>query len=124
MEYGAIKKPSSQDKSRLHPQAQVHQHSSPSNALTLHGIKNREKEEVQKALVVVGTSGQPKGQNGDIGLSLKSTAISTSALIERSPSKWPRPEWHAPWKNYRVISGHLGWVRSIAFDPSNTWFCR
>lgn len=23
----------------------------------------------------------------------------------------------------QVISGHLGWVRSIAFDPSNKWFC-
>ncbi|GLT95238.1 hypothetical protein SLE2022_129310 [Rubroshorea leprosula] len=34
-----------------------------------------------------------------------------------------RPVWHPPWKNYRVISGHLGWVRSIAFDPSNSWFC-
>jgi WD40 repeat protein len=22
-----------------------------------------------------------------------------------------------------VISGHLGWVRSIAFDPGNEWFC-
>ena len=22
-----------------------------------------------------------------------------------------------------VISGHLGWVRAIAFDPSNEWFC-
>lgn len=30
---------------------------------------------------------------------------------------------HPPWKNYRVISGHLGWVRSVAFDPSNAWFC-
>ncbi|MQM16355.1 hypothetical protein Taro_049313 [Colocasia esculenta] len=48
---------------------------------------------------------------------------STSALVERIPSRWPRPEWHAPWKNYRVISGHLGWVRSIAIDPSNSWFC-
>ncbi|XP_026382835.1 protein pleiotropic regulator PRL2-like isoform X1 [Papaver somniferum] len=48
---------------------------------------------------------------------------STSALMERIPSKWPRPELHAPWRNYRVISGHLGWVRSIAFDPSNSWFC-
>jgi pleiotropic regulator 1 len=69
--------------------------------------------------------------------------------MERIPSRWPRPVWHAPWKNYRVtfsslvldflvlpmictngfskcvqvISGHLGWVRSIAFDPSNEWFC-
>ncbi|KAK1277999.1 Protein pleiotropic regulator PRL2 [Acorus gramineus] len=48
---------------------------------------------------------------------------STSALMERLPSKWPRPIWHPPWRNYRVISGHLGWVRSIAFDPSNSWFC-
>ncbi|KAL4560148.1 hypothetical protein LXL04_032297 [Taraxacum kok-saghyz] len=23
----------------------------------------------------------------------------------------------------RTIDGHLGWVRSIAFDPSNQWFC-
>lgn len=23
----------------------------------------------------------------------------------------------------QVISGHLGWVRSLAFDPSNNWFC-
>jgi WD40 repeat protein len=23
----------------------------------------------------------------------------------------------------QVISGHLGWVRSIAFDPGNEWFC-
>ncbi len=22
----------------------------------------------------------------------------------------------------RVISGHLGWVRCIALDPSNEWF--
>ncbi|CAN6234340.1 unnamed protein product [Urochloa humidicola] len=52
-----------------------------------------------------------------------SDRFSTSALMERVPSRWPRPTWHAPWKNYRVISGHLGWVRSIAFDPGNEWFC-
>ncbi|CAN6683845.1 unnamed protein product [Malus baccata var. baccata] len=40
-----------------------------------------------------------------------------------SPRNWPRPVWHSPWKIYRVISGHLGWVRSVAFDPSNRWFC-
>ncbi|KAL3358037.1 hypothetical protein AABB24_015265 [Solanum stoloniferum] len=27
------------------------------------------------------------------------------------------------WRNYRVISGHSGWVRSVAVDPTNTWFC-
>jgi len=34
----------------------------------------------------------------------------------------PKPEWHAPWKMMRVISGHLGWVRAIAVDPTNEWF--
>jgi pleiotropic regulator 1 len=33
-----------------------------------------------------------------------------------------RPEWHAPWKLMRVISGHLGWVRSLAVEPNNQWF--
>lgn len=33
-----------------------------------------------------------------------------------------KPEWHAPWKLFRVISGHLGWVRSLAVEPDNQWF--
>ncbi|KAJ2596563.1 pre-mRNA-splicing factor prp46 [Coemansia sp. RSA 1804] len=33
-----------------------------------------------------------------------------------------RPEWHAPWKLMRVISGHIGWVRSLAVEPGNKWF--
>jgi len=33
-----------------------------------------------------------------------------------------QPEWHAPWKLYRVISGHTGWVRCIDVDPTNNWF--
>ena len=33
-----------------------------------------------------------------------------------------KPDWHAPWKLMRVISGHQGWVRAIAVDPSNSWF--
>ncbi|KEY67468.1 hypothetical protein S7711_02388 [Stachybotrys chartarum IBT 7711] len=33
-----------------------------------------------------------------------------------------RPEWHPPWKLMRVISGHLGWVRSLAVEPGNKWF--
>jgi len=112
----------------------------------------------------------------------------SAALIKRLPSEWPKPEWHPPWKNYRVskpcalpcallnscdkadkspgaplppetqspsavavltlgcraegfkaegfllcslalagcwqvISGHMGWVRSVAFEPGNEWFC-
>ncbi|CAB9499807.1 Pleiotropic regulator 1 [Seminavis robusta] len=36
--------------------------------------------------------------------------------------KVPTPTWHAPWKLATVLSSHLGWVRSIAFDPSNKLF--
>ncbi|KAI4317579.1 hypothetical protein L6164_025440 [Bauhinia variegata] len=113
---------------------QNQQSSVPSNALALpgpEGSKDLQKGESQNALVV-GPTKQPTAPN-NTGFPGKSTAVvsapgsserlSTSALMERIPSKWPRPIWHAPWKNYRVISGHLGWVRSVAVDPSNTWFC-
>lgn len=33
---------------------------------------------------------------------------SSAAVSRRLASKWPRPVWHAPWRCYRVISGHLG----------------
>jgi len=33
-----------------------------------------------------------------------------------------KPTWHAPWKLMRVISGHQGWVRCVAVDPSNQFF--
>jgi WD40 repeat protein len=32
------------------------------------------------------------------------------------------PRWHSPWELYRVVSGHLGWVRCVALDPTNQWF--
>lgn len=47
----------------------------------------------------------------------------TVSLARRAAMQQTRPAWHAPWKLMRVISGHLGWVRAVAFDPSNKWFC-
>lgn len=48
---------------------------------------------------------------------------STRSLTHASHvSTQPKPEWHAPWKLMRVISGHLGWVRSLAVEPDNKWF--
>ncbi|TDZ19756.1 Pre-mRNA-splicing factor prp46 [Colletotrichum orbiculare MAFF 240422] len=48
----------------------------------------------------------------------------SESLVPRgqSTSQAPRPEWHPPWKLMRVISGHLGWVRSLAVEPGNKWF--
>eukprot|EP01121_Diplochlamys_sp_Union-15-3_P016984 TRINITY_DN5894_c0_g1_i1.p1 TRINITY_DN5894_c0_g1~~TRINITY_DN5894_c0_g1_i1.p1 ORF type:complete len:501 (+),score=100.60 TRINITY_DN5894_c0_g1_i1:22-1524(+) len=43
--------------------------------------------------------------------------------LHRPPTVFHKPKWHAPWELHRVIVGHLGWVRSIAVDPSNDWFC-
>ncbi|KAM3282896.1 hypothetical protein P3S67_026541 [Capsicum chacoense] len=41
--------------------------------------------------------------------------------MERRVTTTKRP--HPKWKIYRVISSHLGGVRSVRVDPSNTWFC-
>ncbi|KAG0374587.1 pre-mRNA-splicing factor prp46 [Mortierella sp. AD032] len=45
-----------------------------------------------------------------------------TSLVRRPVAKAIRPEWHAPWKLMRVISGHQGWVRSVAVEPGNEWF--
>lgn len=39
-------------------------------------------------------------------------------LIRKAPSM-PKPKWHPPWKLYRVIAGHLGWVRCVTVEPGN-----
>lgn len=45
------------------------------------------------------------------------------ALIQSQRNKSTvQPTWHAPWKLYRVISGHTGWVRCVSVDSSNEWF--
>lgn len=45
-----------------------------------------------------------------------------NAIAQRRLYIQEKPEWHAPWKLMRVISGHLGWVRSICVEPDNQWF--
>lgn len=50
-------------------------------------------------------------------------ASESKSLIARpSATEQQPPDWHAPWKLMRVISGHLGWVRSLAVEPDNQWF--
>ena len=38
----------------------------------------------------------------------KKEYMPSAQLAKRIPSAWPRPVWHAPWRMYRVVSGHLG----------------
>ncbi|KAJ2951235.1 hypothetical protein O0L34_g5634 [Tuta absoluta] len=47
---------------------------------------------------------------------------SGALTLPRKPPTMPKPKWHAPWKLFRVISGHLGWVRCVAVEPGNEWF--
>ena len=68
----------------------------------------------QMALV---KSNSVEGQTKSDGLPSTSTS-----LVRRPNMQQPRPEWHAPWKLMRVISGHLGWVRALAVEPGNEWF--
>ncbi|KAG8899003.1 pre-mRNA-splicing factor prp46 [Tulasnella sp. 403] len=46
----------------------------------------------------------------------------SQALIRRKEVREIKPDYHPPWKLMRVISGHLGWVRSVAVEPENKWF--
>mmetsp|Transcript_13829 Transcript_13829/g.55757 ORF Transcript_13829/g.55757 Transcript_13829/m.55757 type:complete len:399 (+) Transcript_13829:7170-8366(+) len=76
-----------------------------------------------------------------IGGSAKSSARGDALIVRTNPKNFggvktnnpgvanalaiaqDRPDWHPPWKLYRVLMGHLGWVRSVAVDPANEWFC-
>ncbi|PWN48970.1 WD40 repeat-like protein [Violaceomyces palustris] len=53
-----------------------------------------------------------------------STGLLSSALIHKKEmaSRAAKPTFHPQWKLSRVISGHLGWVRSVAVEPGNKWF--
>lgn len=65
-------------------------------------------QQQNKQVAVVPSGGQPGSQ--------------LLSMPNRAPTM-PKPVWHAPWKLYRVISGHQGWVRCVAVEPANTWFC-
>ncbi|CCL98878.1 uncharacterized protein FIBRA_00885 [Fibroporia radiculosa] len=46
----------------------------------------------------------------------------SKALQLHKTTRTIKPTYHPPWKLMRVISGHLGWVRSVAVEPGNQWF--
>ncbi|KAF2842458.1 WD40 repeat-like protein [Patellaria atrata CBS 101060] len=111
---------------RKKTKAQDEQPSDARSAKMIEGIATRSEA---RSLSAVGTStaltvrgkggaGVPPNANGP---TLQRDNPSSS-LIRRDVLRQPRPEWHAPWKLMRVISGHLGWVRSLAVEPGNQWF--
>ncbi|KAF2761997.1 WD40 repeat-like protein [Pseudovirgaria hyperparasitica] len=77
------------------------------------------KSDISTALTVrkKGTGSAPNA----LGPTLQKNTPST-ALVRKDTVRQVRPDWHAPWKLMRVISGHLGWVRALAVEPDNKWF--
>jgi len=51
-----------------------------------------------------------------------STSTLSNALALHKTTRTIKPTYHPQWKLVRVISGHLGWVRSVAVEPGNKWF--
>ncbi|KAF7146305.1 hypothetical protein RHSIM_Rhsim04G0224200 [Rhododendron simsii] len=126
-EYGGIKSTSSQPltHAKSGSQDQAQERSGPSNALALPGPENSKDPRNGGAQtdLIVGPTVQTKGLDG--GLSGKSSAIVSASGSSESFLTYVDGYALTLQKAARliVISGHLGWVRSIAFDPSNMWFC-
>jgi len=51
-----------------------------------------------------------------------SSSSLSKALQLHKTTRTIKPTFHPQWKLVRVISGHLGWVRSVAVEPGNQWF--
>lgn len=53
----------------------------------------------------------------------KQPSLLSQSLIKRKEARQVKPDYHPQWKLHRVLSGHLGWVRAVAVEPGNQWFC-
>nr|OQO21994.1 Pre-mRNA-splicing factor prp46 [Rachicladosporium sp. CCFEE 5018] len=65
-----------------------------------------------------GTARPPPNANGPT----PQRELPGNSLVRRDTVRQQKPTWHAPWKLFRVISGHLAWVRALAIEPGNQWF--
>jgi len=97
-------------------------------ALTHEGASNTDANMLKASDEQAGTGSelsiyQPPGTFGVGGDSGTPNQGNSKALQPKRPMTMPKPDWHAPWKLYRVISGHTGWVRCVAVEPGNEWFC-
>lgn len=61
-------------------------------------------------------------QRGAAAAATGTNATNQIANLTRKAPTMPKPKWHPPWKLYRVIAGHLGWVRCVTVEPGNEWF--
>ena len=69
---------------------------------------------------IKGTAGEKVPPNANGPTPQRNTPA--TSLVRRDVVRQQKPDWHPPWKLFRVISGHLGWVRALATEPGNQWF--
>ncbi|KAH8919514.1 WD40 repeat-like protein [Atractiella rhizophila] len=79
-----------------------------------------------KRLMIEGPNGAPNSVVDSVALSTlpaqQAPSLLSQSLIQRKEARTLKPKFHPQWKLMRVISGHLGWVRSVAVEPGNKWF--
>lgn len=62
-------------------------------------------------------------QSRSLAVTGESKVPFSQGIVPRKATTMPKPQWHAPWKLMRVVSGHTGWIRCIAMEPGNQWYC-
>lgn len=98
--------------------------SDPKMMKMIDGISAKQEEadnsKASSALILRGNrkTGLPPNANGPT--SQRDTP--SNSLVRKDAFRPIRPEWHPKWVLHRVISAHLGWVRSLAVEPGNEWF--
>lgn len=75
-------------------------------------------------LAITGAEGETSGPQSQALVAASSFGAEDNTVKAMLPSRerMIKPQWHAPWKLYRVLSGHTGWVRCVDVEPENKWF--
>lgn len=74
--------------------------------------KARDAQSMQLAVRAGGKGAAPNAQGPT-----PNRDATSSALVRKDTVRQAKPNWHSPWKIMRVVSGHMGWVRSVAVEP-------
>lgn len=81
-------------------------------------------EPVSTVSKLIDSVADEKNNNTQLALYEKKNQNQTQVAVKgpRQAPITPKAQFHPHWKLYKVISGHLGWVRCVAFEPNNQWF--
>ncbi|KAI9840701.1 MAG: pre-mRNA-splicing factor prp46 [Sclerophora amabilis] len=126
----AAKQASTMSARRKKPKGQSKddERSDPKTAKMIEGIPSRSESSRDGGSTSTALSVRAKAAGADAGIPPNANGPtpqrnqSSTSLVRKPTIQQVKPDWHPPWKLMRVISGHLGWVRSLAVEPGNQWF--